>query len=400
VTLTIVPTADTEIEPNETVILTLQQGAGYAPGTSVATGTILNDDLSVDIDMNNTVAEDDDIALFNERSVNGGFRQTIPARITNNGADGTIQLSVFPAGSVTLSENTVTLLRGATATIIITPTAVSAAVNDVKIRAMKGGVLVGEEDMTVVQVRVPDHVRRANTPAAMADRIPPRVDTPITVEVIPNLGASGQTVTLWVFNQNANNGTVTVNGNHTLDMTNTGPVNLRGSTQTAPGSAGGLQLGVRVRGEDTIRSGGFSVAAIPENWRQTAVRRLADGVVQFDYAWDSDSGVLADLDQVWIGEHVTYSDGGRHVGAGRPWRGNNTDPTILPARAPGGLAVQGVARDTHSSPGGLPIAGPADSYQATQHYGFHDYRTDNRLDDNTLGWQINLDGPIVIERFV
>jgi hypothetical protein len=45
VTLTIVPTADTEIEPNETVILTLQQGVGYALGTSVATGTITNDDL-------------------------------------------------------------------------------------------------------------------------------------------------------------------------------------------------------------------------------------------------------------------------------------------------------------------------------------------------------------------
>jgi hypothetical protein len=45
VTLTIVPKADTEIEPNETVILTLQQGAGYALGTSVATGTITNDDL-------------------------------------------------------------------------------------------------------------------------------------------------------------------------------------------------------------------------------------------------------------------------------------------------------------------------------------------------------------------
>jgi hypothetical protein len=45
VTLTIDPTADTEIEPNETVILTLQQGVGYALGTSVATGTITNDDL-------------------------------------------------------------------------------------------------------------------------------------------------------------------------------------------------------------------------------------------------------------------------------------------------------------------------------------------------------------------
>lgn len=44
-TLTIVPTADTLIEPDETLVITLQQGDGYAPGTSVATGTILNDDL-------------------------------------------------------------------------------------------------------------------------------------------------------------------------------------------------------------------------------------------------------------------------------------------------------------------------------------------------------------------
>ena len=45
VKLTIVPTPDTEIEPDETVVITLQQGTGYAPGTSVATATILNDDL-------------------------------------------------------------------------------------------------------------------------------------------------------------------------------------------------------------------------------------------------------------------------------------------------------------------------------------------------------------------
>jgi len=44
-TLTIVPTPDTEIEPDETVVITLQNGTGYSPGTSVATGTILNDDL-------------------------------------------------------------------------------------------------------------------------------------------------------------------------------------------------------------------------------------------------------------------------------------------------------------------------------------------------------------------
>ena len=45
VTLRIVPKADTEIERDETVVITLQNGTGYALGTSVATGTITNDDL-------------------------------------------------------------------------------------------------------------------------------------------------------------------------------------------------------------------------------------------------------------------------------------------------------------------------------------------------------------------
>jgi hypothetical protein len=40
------PTADTEIEPDETVVITLQNGTGYAVGSnSFATGTIINDDL-------------------------------------------------------------------------------------------------------------------------------------------------------------------------------------------------------------------------------------------------------------------------------------------------------------------------------------------------------------------
>jgi FG-GAP-like repeat/Calx-beta domain len=49
-TVTISPVADTVIEPDETVILTLKNGDGYAVGTSAAvTGTILNDDLLLPI---------------------------------------------------------------------------------------------------------------------------------------------------------------------------------------------------------------------------------------------------------------------------------------------------------------------------------------------------------------
>ncbi len=47
-TVTVDPTADTIVESNETVILTLASGTGYTVGTpNAATGTITNDDTSV-----------------------------------------------------------------------------------------------------------------------------------------------------------------------------------------------------------------------------------------------------------------------------------------------------------------------------------------------------------------
>ena len=56
--------------------------------------------------------------------------------------------------------------------------------------------------------------------------------------------------------------------------------------------------------------------------------------------------------------------------------------------------------DNHSPPGGLPTAGPADSYTATQHYGYRDFRSDPAAVDGTLGWQVQLLGPIPIVRRV
>ena len=51
-TVTVDPTADTVVEPDETVVFTLLPGAGYAIGDpSEATGTILNDDVS-DVSVN------------------------------------------------------------------------------------------------------------------------------------------------------------------------------------------------------------------------------------------------------------------------------------------------------------------------------------------------------------
>ena len=58
-TLTIDPTADTVVESNETVALTLATGTGYTIGTTTAvTGTIVNDDLPViNLSANQTIVE-------------------------------------------------------------------------------------------------------------------------------------------------------------------------------------------------------------------------------------------------------------------------------------------------------------------------------------------------------
>jgi hypothetical protein len=58
----------------------------------------------------------------------------------------------------------------------------------------------------------------------------------------------------------------------------------------------------------------------------------------------------------------------------------------------------GGGQDTHSSVGAS--SGPADSYTATQYYGYRCLRCNPGAVDNTLAWQKNVLGPIVISRFV
>src|SRR5262249_39790103 len=146
------------------------------------------------------------------------------------------------------------------------------------------GEKVGEDDMTVVSVAFQENIFNTDTPQAMLDRkafrIPPRVATPISVLVTPNLGTSGQKLILQGSGQGSGNGSFTIDGNNTKDLTSTGYVNLSaldGSQQTAPGHAGRLRLVLQVRGENTIQSNGFSVAAIPQNWSTTFVSLITGG---------------------------------------------------------------------------------------------------------------------------
>ncbi len=89
-TLTLDPVLDTQVEPNETVILTLASGAGYAIGTTnPVTGTIQSDDFSV-ISINDvTVIEGKDANAFLTLSVDTPSPQQISVNFATSPMDAT-----------------------------------------------------------------------------------------------------------------------------------------------------------------------------------------------------------------------------------------------------------------------------------------------------------------------
>lgn len=263
----------------------------------------------VDVLINSTATNSDDITALSPP-------QSLPVQITMHSKPGCkpahITLQATPGGRVTLSPTGLDLADGASATVTVTPGAVSLSANDVTITATVNGAQAGSGTLTVVDIKIAN-IRAANTPAGVVDRIPPRVDTPIQVTVSPNLGGSGQKVTLAKLNNSAANGDFTIGGSATQDVTTTTTVNLRGTVQTgataAPGggNAGNLRLVAQVRGTNTVQSNGFSVAAIPVNFVTAFSGDINDGTsvgLRVTNSWTSDSGVLGDLDAVQRSEQV------------------------------------------------------------------------------------------------
>ena len=153
---------------------------------------------------------------------------------------------------------------------------------------------------------VPSHVRATSTRAGMPDRIPPRVDTSAAVTIagwiIPMVD-----VILSVDGGGGGNGSATVNGAASAGLMGSATVQLRGVDQTDPGKAGNLHLVARFAGTELARSGGFSVSSVPQNWSVSFVSSIneadAVGMVALN-SWVSDSGTLADMDQVKRKEQI------------------------------------------------------------------------------------------------
>jgi hypothetical protein len=328
----------------------------------------------ISLEVNNTAAKTDDLTLYNPPSSTEPFVQTVPMKVTNTGPAVELKLVVMPAGAVTFSTNTLTLQAKASAEVVITPASVSKAVDDITIEATVGAQnkVEGSEKMTDVSVIVPPHVRNSDTPAAMRpDRIPPRTTTKLPVMVTPDLGNSGLSITVAITGQSADNGMLTINGGANVKLTKTSDVDLVGTAQTAPtggaggGNAGKLALVAQVRGQNTVQSAGFSVAAIPQNWTITFDSLItgdgALGIVVSD-KWESDSGNVADLNAAEISEQVQPGEG---TGTFMGFRSANS----------GYLDATKFTKDRHSTSIALRVKAPGGMVTVTQVSIFLDKRT-------------------------
>lgn len=191
-------------------------------------------------------------------------------------------------------------------------------------------------------VTLPAHIRGSASPAAMNDRIPPRVDTTISVTVA-GLKPGDPPVILSIVGA-AGQGTVTIDGNPTENLTanQTFMPNLRGVTQTDAGVGPRLVLVATQRGATCAMTPPFAVSSIPLNYVETFNRLVTGtsrGIVVNDN-WSSDSGMIADLDQCDISEEVQPISGSGPFGVGP-----SQTSGYLPGNSPG--------TDTHSTPVGI-----------------------------------------------
>jgi len=230
-----------------------------------------------------------------------------------------VEVSVLPSLSGMLDYTQFSLTNGGTRTLWYTPLQFSQLEDDITIQVKVDGDVKAEDKLTNADLKIPEHIRAANTPEKMPDRIPPRARTPFSIET--SVALKGKRVYLVVKGQSNDNGTmmfIADNGQRCYCDWLEGPgvykfemVGLSQTTATVDGkggNAGKLSLGLEIGGKLVRQSAGFSVAAIPMNW---SVKFKDDykadpskrGMVVED-SWKSDSGDLADLDQVQIAEVV------------------------------------------------------------------------------------------------
>jgi hypothetical protein len=289
---------------------------------------------------------------------------------------------LVPSGKSAFAQTQISLEHGESIEVLLTPLLVSSLIDDILLEAYASNTngpggnppqqpnqnqklgdaketnIKGITFTTVEGDEFKNHIRGASSPAAMADRIAPRVDTQIKITVDGpqlNTDTANRYFYLTVMGENDANGKVklTASGgyqNHrfvyvnftSFGNDNTYIAKARGDVdnvnaaneivwQTKPGNAGNLKLnlslGATWASSKTLKeSFGFSVSAIPVAVKFTSVQQLiADRIEEKDakgkvekiiYAFGvsykghflSDSEISKDLDQVQVSELIYTKD--------------------------------------------------------------------------------------------
>ncbi|MDY7050444.1 MAG: Calx-beta domain-containing protein, partial [Microcystis panniformis WG22] len=213
-TVTVDPTADTIVESNETVILTLAAGTGYTVGTpNAATGTITNDDTSVTLAVSpSSVTEDGTTNLVYTFTRSGSTTNSLTVNYTLGGT-ATLNTDYTRTGTT----NTVTFAaNSSTATVTVDPTADT----------------IVESNETVILTLASGTGYTVGTPNAATGTIT-NDDTSVTLAVSPSsVTEDGTTNLVYTFTRNGvTTNPLTVNytlgGTATLntDYTRTGTTN-------------------------------------------------------------------------------------------------------------------------------------------------------------------------------
>lgn len=206
-------------------------------------------------------------------------------------------------------------------------------------------------------------IGEVNTPytGVAVKRIVPRKNTSVNVTITGATAANP--VILSIDGGGSGNGTVTINGAASDTLIGSGVVNLKGGDQTDPGNANKLKLVAKQGTAVLAQSNSFSVASFPLNYTDTFLSLITGpsrGFVVQD-GWESDSGIVADLDKTMISEEVEYGLGkGVFLGVGR----SNS----------GYLPGDSFTVDSHSTP--VTLATGVGTIDANQTSIFKDKRTE------------------------
>ncbi len=163
----------------------------------------------------------------------------------------------------------------------------------------------------VPAVSLPQHIRGWQSPWGTPDRIPPRVDTPVEV------GVAGWTtpmlpITLKIEGAGDGNGTVTIDGGLTGEISASTTVQLRGQDQSDVGFAEGLRLAAYQGPLRLSASEPFSVAAWPVAIKFMFGEIMSPEIIEGIPTWGAkyildptpDSGALPDCNKTQITENV------------------------------------------------------------------------------------------------